>query len=490
MVAAGSCIEVLEAIEADGGRFPLLYFVFSRSQAEEFAEEAARCRDFLLPDEKREVNRQLQAALEQHPSLFTSPGREKLAHMLYQGIAYHHAGLSPQLKLLVERLYCLGLIRVVFCTETFAAGVNFPAASTVFHSLVKWDGVNHRNLLAQEFFQMAGRAGRRGYDNEGYVYIRLNRGGQGAEVYEEKDLEPIASALTITPATVLNLIRWKSDEEIQYFLNRSFHGFQAEKRLAEIRSRITELEKELDQTRSIFCPRRGENGCPLSYSKKKRRTAPAQCDWAVCYRAKKRAKDLKGEIKRLRREAGSVLERKEAVRKEFDFLRVLLENMGYLQGRKLTDKGCFASHLRFQELLVTEMVYEGLFTASRPEEMAAVLAGVDYVPAKWVEGQRVALPVIKRVKSLRRRLMKSGVPERFLIWSETPAALGYYWYQGMDFQTLLSLTTLQEGDVISIFRREIDLLRQIEEVAKGGRLAEVARTIWQRLDRDEVRAVL
>ncbi|MBC7345457.1 MAG: hypothetical protein H5U03_08590, partial [Clostridia bacterium] len=211
MVAAGSCIEVLEAIEADGGRFPLLYFVFSRSQAEEFAEEAARCRDFLLPDEKREVNRQLQAALEQHPSLFTSPGRERLAHMLYQGIAYHHAGLSPQLKLLVERLYCLGLIRVVFCTETFAAGVNFPAASTVFHSLVKWDGVNHRNLLAQEFFQMAGRAGRRGYDNEGYVYIRLNRGGQGAEVYEEKDLEPIASALTITPATVLNLIRWKSD---------------------------------------------------------------------------------------------------------------------------------------------------------------------------------------------------------------------------------------------------------------------------------------
>lgn len=97
--------------------------------------------------------------------------------LLSHGIAIHHAGLLPILKEVVEMLFCEGLVRVLFATDTFAMGVNAPARTVVFWHINKPDQppgstmVEIRELRPEEYVQMAGRAGRRGLDTVGTVVV-------------------------------------------------------------------------------------------------------------------------------------------------------------------------------------------------------------------------------------------------------------------------------------------------------------------------------
>lgn len=103
----------------------------------------------------------------------------QVAEQLKRGIGVHHAGLLPILKEAVEMLFCQGLVRVLFATDTFAMGVNAPARTVTFWFLNKPDAttandpgtVQLRVLYPQEYVQMAGRAGRRGIDTFGTVVV-------------------------------------------------------------------------------------------------------------------------------------------------------------------------------------------------------------------------------------------------------------------------------------------------------------------------------
>ena len=166
-----SCSEIIESIQ---DKLPALFFVFSRGRTEILAHDLGREWDFLNDREKKTVESEIREAETEHPGTFSGPGWRNLRRLMLQGIAYHHAGLLPPVKYLVERLYSKRLLWVIFCTETFAAGVNFPAASAVFDSTRKWDGHDFRILQNREFFQMAGRAGRRGFDRIGHAYVRVD----------------------------------------------------------------------------------------------------------------------------------------------------------------------------------------------------------------------------------------------------------------------------------------------------------------------------
>ena len=100
---------------------------------------------------------------------------QALRQTLPKGIGFHHAGLLPIIKELVEELFGQGLIKVLYTTETFAVGINMPAKTVCFEGLRKFDGINFRFLNSKEYFQMAGRAGRRGIDTEGFAYAMVDR---------------------------------------------------------------------------------------------------------------------------------------------------------------------------------------------------------------------------------------------------------------------------------------------------------------------------
>ncbi|HZJ39586.1 MAG TPA: DUF3516 domain-containing protein, partial [Demequina sp.] len=94
-----------------------------------------------------------------------------LSKFLRAGIGVHHAGMLPKYRRVVERLTQQGLLKVVCGTDTLGVGINVPIRTVLFTSLVKYDGERMRHLSAREFHQIAGRAGRAGFDTEGDVIV-------------------------------------------------------------------------------------------------------------------------------------------------------------------------------------------------------------------------------------------------------------------------------------------------------------------------------
>jgi superfamily II RNA helicase len=95
-----------------------------------------------------------------------------LAKMLRRGIGVHHAGMLPRYRRLVEQLAQAGMLRVICGTDTLGVGINVPIRTVLFSGLAKFDGNRSRVLRAREFLQIAGRAGRAGYDTAGYVVVQ------------------------------------------------------------------------------------------------------------------------------------------------------------------------------------------------------------------------------------------------------------------------------------------------------------------------------
>src|ERR671910_336029 len=95
-----------------------------------------------------------------------------LSKLVRSGIGVHHAGMLPRYRRLVEQLAQSGLLQVVCGTDTLGVGINAPIRTVVFTGLAKFDGTRHRLLKAREFHQIAGRAGRAGFDTSGHVVVQ------------------------------------------------------------------------------------------------------------------------------------------------------------------------------------------------------------------------------------------------------------------------------------------------------------------------------
>jgi superfamily II RNA helicase len=221
---------------------PAIYFIFSRRGCD----QAVRHMDGILlvtEDEQTELKYRIDAFLERNPDA----GRTGQVAPLYRGIAAHHAGILPAWKGLVEELFQAGLIKVVFATETLAAGINMPARATAIASISKRTDRGHRLLTASEFLQMAGRAGRRGMDEVGYV-VTVQTPFEGATDIANlalKSADPLVSQFTPNYGMVLNLLQTHSLEEAKNLLERSFAQYIAALRLEPERIAIAELTTEL-----------------------------------------------------------------------------------------------------------------------------------------------------------------------------------------------------------------------------------------------------
>ena len=103
---------------------------------------------------------------------FTAGFGKTLSKLVRNGVGVHHAGMLPRYRRLVEQLAQTGLLKVICGTDTLGVGINVPIRTVVFTGLTKYDGTNHRILKAREFHQIAGRAGRAGFDTSGHVVVQ------------------------------------------------------------------------------------------------------------------------------------------------------------------------------------------------------------------------------------------------------------------------------------------------------------------------------
>jgi superfamily II RNA helicase len=210
----------------DKNALPCLYFSFSRRRCEELANEAASF-DFLTSAEKQKIIRLFDELIERFG--ISSSHINFLSFLIKKGIAYHHAGLLPSLKEIIEQLFTTGLIKMIFTTETFALGINMPAKCVVFDALSKFYGKYTRFLKTRDFYQMAGRSGRRGIDKEGFIIVKVNPYKVDLSSLEKiiyGKYEPIRSQLNSCYATILNLYK-KMGEKILDFYPHSFHFHKA-----------------------------------------------------------------------------------------------------------------------------------------------------------------------------------------------------------------------------------------------------------------------
>ncbi len=216
---------------------PAIYFIFSRRGCDKAMSQVAQM-DLVTPAEAEVLDYRVKVFTAQNPDVARPAQVEALRH----GIAAHHAGLLPVWKGFVEELFQLGLIKVVFATETLAAGINMPARTTVLSSLSKRTDGGHRPLFASEFLQMAGRAGRRGMDEKGYVVTVQTRfeGAKEAARIATSGADPLVSQFTPSYGMVLNLLQTHSLEEAKELVERSFGQYLA--RLT-LKPQLEEIER-------------------------------------------------------------------------------------------------------------------------------------------------------------------------------------------------------------------------------------------------------
>ena len=230
---------------AERDMLPAIYFIFSRRGCDKAVRDLGKlC--LVTAEEQARIRTRLDTFVASTPEAVRDGGHDDA---LLRGIAAHHAGVLPAWKELIEELFQQGLVKVVFATETLAAGINMPARSTVISALSKRTERGHRPLMGSEFLQMAGRAGRRGLDTQGYVVTVQSRfeGVREAGQLATSPADPLVSQFTPSYGMVLNLLQRYDLTKARELVERSFGRYLATLDLAEDEARIAELREQLSQ---------------------------------------------------------------------------------------------------------------------------------------------------------------------------------------------------------------------------------------------------
>ena len=161
---AYSDIPLAQAVEqlAAANKVPVYVVHFTQKHAAESAQSFTS-----LTVSTREEKNAVAAAIE--GVRFSSPYGPRVRKWLRHGIGIHHAGLLPKYRVLVEQLAQKGLLKVICGTDTLGVGINVPIRTVLFSRLCKYDGEKTAVLSARDFHQIAGRAGRKGFDDRGFV---------------------------------------------------------------------------------------------------------------------------------------------------------------------------------------------------------------------------------------------------------------------------------------------------------------------------------
>jgi superfamily II RNA helicase len=233
---------------------PAIVFIFSRVGCERAADSvAASSRSSLLTEAERDAVRdKLLSFRAAHPLLPLDDERDAL---LLHGVATHHAGLLPLFKTLVEELFALNLCKVVFATETLAAGINMPARTAVISALSKRGDGGMQPLTPSQLLQMAGRAGRRGMDAGGSVVLLQTQYETVLDAHSLllSPLDGIASQFRSSYGMAINLLRTRDKDSARSVVEKSFGNYLQSKRIDPVSraasaaaEELARIEKELE----------------------------------------------------------------------------------------------------------------------------------------------------------------------------------------------------------------------------------------------------
>lgn len=486
---------------------PALCFVFSRAGCEKYANnveptlldasDAAKVRhiwDFHLHPYKE--------ALEKVPQTHA------LRALAERGIAYHHSGLLPILKEIIELLFSRGLIKLLFATETFAVGLNMPTKTVLFFSLEKYsdDVQGLRVLRTDEYIQMAGRAGRRGLDPVGTVIYLPER--EPLAPGEMKAMmtgcrTPIDSKMQFDYEFLLktlqaNSLSWlKLMEKSYWFLQRQ-EAIQTEerKRFAlqgkKAALNLTEADIQMCQDREAL-----ELAVKVGTNAKKREAQRALETWKNknCGPKAEAVWKLYPQLKKLTEEEKTATATLQALTEHTASIQPLVEflqQIGYLKSdvkkaeeltkESLTEKGILATEINEgHPILLTELYMRGFCTDLSANEIVSALAGFlqedrDEETQPSVESLRVPEAVkevlynISDVACSYASIEKQYATDatRYGYWNLNSYWIEpiWRWLEGADASALCAEYGFFEGNLLRIILKVVNLVEELTVLAQ------------------------
>ena len=491
---------------AERDMLPAIYFTFSRKKCDEQMEKCAELCLVTLK-EREEIQKNIDEYIAENPYLY----KNKHIEYLLQGVASHHAGLLPGWKVLVEKLFQKGLIKVVFATETLAAGINMPARSTVISSISKRTDTGHRNLTPSEFLQMSGRAGRRGMDEIGYVTIVGSAFQTPEEVAELvlSDANPLESKFSPSYSMVLNLLQRFSLEEAKELVLKSFGYFSSSSRVEPLLLLKKFNQEKIDECNSFVCWCKRTNEDLTEYNKirdmyvqdrktfkviqkqekKKNRPLSAeavafgehtkellnkmhsyQCDTCKLFKKHMKTIDVLSRYQSKQKQLDREIEKqKDIFWNRFLSHRAVLIDYGYIENDYPAEKGITISQLRSEnELFLARIIFSGVLEDLTPAELASVICAITTEDMRadlysYLPFSTKVRKTLNKIKDIKRDLDKKQKAHDV----EDPMYInGYYspliemWVNGAEWDDITEQIDMGEGDIVRSFKRVVDVLRQ------------------------------
>lgn len=238
----------------DREMLPAIAFVFSRKNVEQCAHEITTNLledDSKIPYVTRHDCDQIIRKFPNYHEYLELPEYNDLVSLLEKGIGIHHSGMLPILREIVEIMISKKRIKLLFATESFAIGLDCPIKTAIFTSLEKFDGSGLRPLMAHEYTQMAGRAGRRGIDTVGHV-VHCNNLFFNPSIAQYKNIlsgtpQKLVSKFKINYSTILNLLKTGFHNGFESFPQKSMLMNEVKKTSNTIRNEIVELEYKISK---------------------------------------------------------------------------------------------------------------------------------------------------------------------------------------------------------------------------------------------------
>ena len=475
---------------------PALFFKFSRKKCEMICKTVRK--NLLTFEEIAEVENTFNYYMKDYKKTYEIlPQYVDVYAQLKKGVVYHHSGLIPILKEIIEILYSKGLVKILFATETFAIGVNMPTKTVLFTDLEKYDNNGLRLLRSDEYNQMSGRAGRRGLDKFGSVIILPTM-----ELPSETTLKNmmigkspmLSSKFQLSYQFVLKTL-YSGTFDVEGFLSKTlimnendkrvlFNYFEKEK----LENKINEIvidEKYIDDIQNynkivgklndtLFSLKKKEKE-KLEKEKKNIENNP---NFKDIYDKFKMIDDYKKELKSVNNE---IYMCNNSLKDNIEIIINLLNEENYINDKKITVKGIIAIGINeCQELIFTEMLFKGLLDNLEFSEIIAILS--IFINEKDQGGDEKYISSLKVPKNVSNIIKSISIIAEYYINLEDKHNLyihsdyklyldfvepSYIWACGKSINEVYQYTNVYDGNFVKTIMRINNICENLMDICKS-----------------------
>ena len=491
----------------DNNYIPALFFKLSRKKCESVCKMVRK--NLLTAEELSEVDNTFNYYMREYKAVYEIlPQYQDVYKQVLKGVVYHHSGLIPILKEIIEILYSKGLIKILFATETFSIGVNMPTKTVLFSDLEKFSNNGMRLLRTDEYLQMSGRAGRRGLDKFGSVIVLPTMVLPDETSFRNMltgKSPMLNSKFKLSYQFVLRTLNTGKFDATR-FLDKTLISNENDKKAIQLFLEKRELETTLDNIMttafsdgdyeklvkyhqitnvpiidSIFTIKKKKNGKDSTKTENEKKIIMESIkNFDIKYGEFNKMREIKSSIDKIN---DNIWYFENELLTYINNIIELLQDRGYYDNisGQITKKGIVAAEINeCNELLFTEMIFNGLLDDLDFPEICAILMG--FLNEKDSGGDELYisdLKISKKATSVLNKLKKIGedmelLEDNYKIYIGSDYKLyldfivpAYVWASGGTIHEVYKHTTVYDGNFVKGIMRLNNLCENVYGICKA-----------------------